>query len=550
MGNNMRGIFVLLLISIIFFIWGNNILPLTNPDEVFYVQTTKEMLQHKTWTVPYLFGHPQFEKPIFVYWLLRIAFMLFGISSFGARFFPAIFALLGVITIYLFCLYAYKKKKKAFVCALVFASSALTIGLARIIITDMIFSVFILMALFSFFIGYADRKKKGAGIIFSLIFSALAVLTKGPLGILVPLAVIILFLLIRKELKFLFCSKYTAWGFLLFLLIVIPWYSFIISKFGTAFIHEFFYNDHIRRILEAEHSSNDTWYFYPLYIMVGCMFPWSLYVIASFFYLIKKLKNKGNFVWIYQFLFSWIVAVFIIFQVPHSKLISYIFPLFPALAIITGDFIYNSIILRKRIFYVLSYISCLSFFVFPIIAAKLYRQYAPAGHILYLLLAFYLLTSIAMFILIKKRRLFAYIYLYSLFVPSLLFASILFHNKFDSYVSSRKASSYLLNKYKIDRKILCSKAIVRGVKFYTDKGVAVLDINGSGFFSRHPIVYLNSDEKAKNFLLKQKVTFGIFNKSAWKDIQHISNLYGIRVYLLNKIGDSYIVKIQAKKIKK
>lgn len=83
-----KQILILIILSYFFFMLGNGMISLTGPDEVFYAQTAKEMIQHNSWMTPYLFNQPQFEKPIFLYWLLRIAFMLFGISSFAARFFP------------------------------------------------------------------------------------------------------------------------------------------------------------------------------------------------------------------------------------------------------------------------------------------------------------------------------------------------------------------------------------------------------------------------------------------------------------------------------
>ena len=86
--DHLRNILLLALLSFIFLMAGNGVLSLTNPDEVFYAQIAKEMAHNKTWMVPYLFGQPNFEKPIFTYWLLRWAYLIFGVSGFGARFFP------------------------------------------------------------------------------------------------------------------------------------------------------------------------------------------------------------------------------------------------------------------------------------------------------------------------------------------------------------------------------------------------------------------------------------------------------------------------------
>src|SRR3989338_9237585 len=102
---------ILIILSYFFLMFGNGILSLTNPDEVFYAQTAREMAKHNSWMTPYLFGQPQFEKPILTYWLLRFAFIMFGITSFSARFFPALFAIIGVVALYFFGLLWFKDEK-------------------------------------------------------------------------------------------------------------------------------------------------------------------------------------------------------------------------------------------------------------------------------------------------------------------------------------------------------------------------------------------------------------------------------------------------------
>lgn len=211
-----KPLLILLALSYCFFMLGNSILSLTNPDEVFYAQTAKEMAQHKTWMVPYLFGYPQFEKPILTYWLLRAAHIVFGASSFGARFFPAFFAMLGVLAVYALGSLGTGDRKKAFASGLILMTGGLYIGMARTVFTDMIFSVFILLSLLSFYWGYVRREKKGLGILFFFVFSGLAVLAKGPLGFIVPACVVLLFLGLKRDIKFLFCAPALG-SFLIFL---------------------------------------------------------------------------------------------------------------------------------------------------------------------------------------------------------------------------------------------------------------------------------------------------------------------------------------------
>jgi len=162
---NIKYVFILFVLSYFFFMLGNGIISLTNPDEVFYAQTAKEMVKHSSWLVPYLFDAPNFEKPILLYWFLRFSFILFGISSFSARFFPALFAAFGVIAVYCFGLFGFKNSRKAFYSALVLMSALFYIGMARTVFTDMIFSAWILFALLSFFLGYTRNVHKGTSII-------------------------------------------------------------------------------------------------------------------------------------------------------------------------------------------------------------------------------------------------------------------------------------------------------------------------------------------------------------------------------------------------
>lgn len=82
------------------FFLGSGRMALTDPDETFYAQTAKEMVVRHEWATPYLYGKPQFEKPIMFYWLVEASYGIFGVNEFAARFPSAVFGLLGVIAMY------------------------------------------------------------------------------------------------------------------------------------------------------------------------------------------------------------------------------------------------------------------------------------------------------------------------------------------------------------------------------------------------------------------------------------------------------------------
>jgi len=543
-----KNVAILLVLSYFVFMFGNGIISLSLPDEVFYAQTAKEMAQQNTWMTPMMFGQPQFEKPVLTYWLLRIGFMMFGLTSFAARFFPALFGMLGVVAVYFLGFLGFKEDKKAFISALVLMTCALYLGLARTVFTDLFFSVFILFALLSFYWGYLHRERKAAGLILFFIFSGLAVLTKGPLGILITLLTAGLFLFIKRDLKFLL-SKYFFWGLFVFMAVTIPWYWLMVKLYGNVFIKEFFYNCHIRRIFEAEHKGNDRWYFYP-FSMLGCIFPWNLFLIGALFSIPKYLKEKDNA--FYVFLFCLIAAVLATFQFAHSKLVSYIFPLFPALALLAGGFIGDSLAEDKlgRLFTIVSVASIGFILLIPLALAvgvigypDYLSAYAPAEVIRSIFIPTFLVLGVITLMVAFKTRLRKCVYCFAVVLPVTLYLFPFISEDIEPYLSAKQTAEYLLSNYDIKNSILASKFFARGVKYYTDKEVAVVDMPGTQFFSPHPVPFLNTPDKVRDFLRRQGVTYCVLKKN---NLQDINGLAGkeFKAALLKVIGNEYIVKIE------
>lgn len=543
MKNNWANLLILSGLAYMYLMFGNGIVSLTNPDEVFYAQTAKEMMQNKTWMTPYLFGEPQFEKPIFLYWFMRASFSIFGLTSFAARFSCAFFGILGVIAVYFLALIGFKDRNKAFISGLALLSSGFYIGLSRSVFTDLIFSVLILFALLAFYWGYAYSKRKGWGIVLFFASSGLAVLAKGPLGVIIPLTVVAVFLMLKRDLKFLFC-RHALWGLLIFAVIALPWYILMEIKYGASFNREFFYNDHFVRLIKAEHLENDRWYFYP-FTMLGTVFPWSLYTLIGLAYLFKNIRRHTND--FNLFLAVWVSAVLLIFQFAHSKLTSYIFPLYPALIIIAGDFIYNSISGRNkgRLFY----FSSLAMSAFILIVAvgitaslPAYSAYISSRLPVYALsVALLILGGSALFFVLRKKFLsFILVLASSLFV--VLFGTAALHKDIEIFVSSKAACEYLLKNYAPSAPIICSKFYLRGVKYYTDKEVVVVDIPGTPFFSPHPVPFLNSHPKVREFLAKHPVNYGILKRANVQDFRYLTEgFYNFEV--LKQIGNEYVVRV-------
>lgn len=527
----------LLALAGLFFFISLGSFDLTNPDEVFYAQTAKEMAAGNSWMTPYMFGQPQFEKPILTYWLIRIGYLLFGVNAFGARFFCALFATAGVLGVYFLGLLGFRDERKAFLSALVCMSAIFYMALARTVFTDMFFTVFIALSLTAFYWAYACPERKRPGILLFFVFSGLAVLTKGPLGAAIPFAAALAFVLLMRMPGFLLDPVFAA-GLALCAAISVPWYAFIIGRHGDAFIREFFYNDHYRRLIYAEHRSNDRWYFYPL-TMIGCMFPWSAFTAAALGRLFKRIGEAKPFT---LFCACWIITVLAAFQFAHSKLTTYILPLFPALAVVTADFISGNASSRllKNCF-LITLAVCAVIPVVLVAGITVFSGYLSSATPAYILILATGVFAWIFFSFIRRDKLSKAAYALAGFNLIIILALPFASRDVDRLASSREAGK-CLNANGARGTVLCSKPFVRGVSYFSGLDTAFFDTGT--FFSPHPVTYLSpADPPAvRAFLVRQGITYCVLRSSGARQMKEIAGT-DFRVEQLCVVGEQHVIKV-------
>lgn len=306
---------------------------LTDPDETFYAQTAKEMVEKSEWVTPYIFGKPQFEKPILFYWLVEASFKVFDINEFAARLPSAIFGFIGVIAMYLLGSLLFSRRM-GFLSAVVLASNVEYIVLSRACVTDMVLSTFMLLG-FLFFLYGQSRGKTGWYLLSSVAF-ALATLTKGPVAILLGGAIIILYLVMTGEWRKLGIPAVIL-SAVVFLAVSLPWYLAAYKIHGKVFLDAFFGFQNITRFTVSEHKIGSQFY-YNIPIVLGGLFPWSIFLGFGFWYAFKNafsrqdLQKRNRLI----FILLWFFVIFIFFSISSTKLPTYIFPSFAALALIVG----------------------------------------------------------------------------------------------------------------------------------------------------------------------------------------------------------------------
>ena len=228
-------IFIVLVLSSIIYFIGNTWLSITDPVETNYALTAKEMILNHNYLSPQIFGHYWYDKPIFYYWELILGFKLFGISNFGARFFSGLLALCNIFLIYHF-VKSQTSHIIAILSAIIVSISAEYWIIAKAVITDMTLGLCFNATLMGFYMGYTRHKEQAPHYkiyyLSAYIASAIAVLTKGPIGFLLPGLIILVYLIIRKDLRELLSLQLIP-GLFILLTLGGSWYYYMCDRIRT-----------------------------------------------------------------------------------------------------------------------------------------------------------------------------------------------------------------------------------------------------------------------------------------------------------------------------
>ncbi len=303
---------------------------LIDPDEPFYSLTAKEMLMRHDASTPVLFGAPQFEKPIFFYWVLYACGRLFGMSEWAMRLGPCAAGVFTVLITYGWGRVVWKRPETAFVSAAILMTAAQFVVLSRLVLTDIFLCLFTTAAFACFSWGHAAPARRPLAWTLAFAAMALGFLTKGPLGALVPMLGFFTYLAISGEAPLLMRLPWKR-GLVLFAAIAVPWFAVMTAHYGTEFLGHFFMHENVRRFFIAEHRSMSTPFFYPAVILIG-FFPWCGILPAAIARTLGRAGRSAP----ERLLAACVFAPFIFFMCAQSKLASYVLPLFPPLALLAG----------------------------------------------------------------------------------------------------------------------------------------------------------------------------------------------------------------------
>ena len=304
--------------------------PLFNPDEGRYAEIPREMLASGDWAIPHLNGLLYLEKPPLQYWATAVSLSIFGQNELGARFFTALCALGAVVAAALAARRLWGTAAAIRTTA-VLSSMLLFLIIGQLLTLDMSLTAFMTVALAAFLAAqWADPQRERLLMLAAWAATALGVLTKGPVAAAIPAAVLVIYSGWSRDFSP-WRKLHAAAGCALFIAIAVPWYV-VAARRVPGFLEFFFVHEHLARYLTPSAHREQVWWFFAPVLLLGTL-PWTLPVLRV---LGSGWRRRGQGFDAPLFLRLWVLFALVFFSLSDSKLIPYVLPALPALALLVA----------------------------------------------------------------------------------------------------------------------------------------------------------------------------------------------------------------------
>lgn len=326
----------LLILCGIFFFFRLGSFPLLGPDEPRYGQVAREMLTRLDVITPTLGGHPWLEKPVLLYWLMMLSMSLLGVTEWAARLPSALLAALATMIVYDTGRRVISAQY-GFLSGLALSVSLMFAVFAHGATTDMPLAATMTLGLCCFFV-FETRaaRRPHRWLLAAYAWFGAALLAKGLVGVVLPLAIIGVYWLLTHQWKRWREARWLA-GLLMLLAVASTWYVPVIARHGWTFINEFFISHHLERFTSNKFNHPGPIYYFIPVILIG-VFPFTTFLVAALMRLRWSLCHSEDVRdRLRCFAAVWVFLPLLFFSFSGSKLPGYILPVIPAAAFLIAD---------------------------------------------------------------------------------------------------------------------------------------------------------------------------------------------------------------------
>src|SRR3989338_6245721 len=308
---------------------------LVKPDEGRYAEIPREMVASGDWVTPRLNDLKYFEKPTLQYWATATAYTLFGEHQWTSRLWTGLTGFSGILLVWFAGLRLFGREAAGYA-ALILSSSLLYVLMAHINTLDMGVTFFITLGILGFVLAQEEPenlRQRRNYMLLAWAGMALAVLSKGLMGIILPGAALFLYCVVQRDFGVL---KRMHWlpGLAVFFAITVPWFVLVMQA-NPEFFERFFIYEHYQRFTTTVHGRYHPWHYFIPILLAGAL-PWTVLMFDAMFNTLRDSKLPDRTFNSERFLLIWAVFIYVFFSISGSKLPSYLLPMFPVLALLMG----------------------------------------------------------------------------------------------------------------------------------------------------------------------------------------------------------------------
>jgi 4-amino-4-deoxy-L-arabinose transferase-like glycosyltransferase len=311
---------------------------LANPDEGRYSEISREMAQGGDWVTPRLNGIRYFEKPPLQYWASAASFLAFGVNEPAARLYTMVCGLLTALLIG-YTAWRLSGPMLALAAVTVLVSSPYFLVMGGVVTLDMGLTLWTTATFCAFVLAERpgiDRRGRRTWLLLGWAAMALAVLSKGLIGIVFPAAAIGLQAILKRDLRRLLRLEWVL-GLVVFLAIAAPWFV-AVARANPTFLEFFFIHEHFARFASQVHRRSEPWWFFlPIFFVLGFL-PWVLALPAAVRTAWRDPQARPETPAL-QLGVLWAFFIVAFFSASGSKLPSYVLPAVPPMALAMGRYL-------------------------------------------------------------------------------------------------------------------------------------------------------------------------------------------------------------------
>jgi len=462
------------------------------PDEPRYAQIAREMVEQGHWLVPHLGGKVYSEKPPLFFWLIAFSYGIFGVDVFAVR-------IISVLSASGSILLTYFLGKRLFgstggICsAMVLSTSVLFIHLGRRANIDATLLLTVTASLALIAKAYFDEKK--SLYMPAYLLMAVGVLLKGPVALLLPVVVMLLYFVLIRETRQLGCAR--LWmGLIIVVVVVGAWLVPASLWGGSDYFNTVVFKQNLGRAVSSFSHKKPVYYY--LLQFPPNFFPWIVFFPQALYTAIRNKTRERLFPVV------WFAGIFVFFSLMSGKRGLYMLPLFPAAALITGSFFRDILdgTIRRRIVTAAALVLAAAlaavavavwFIKIPDYAEALIKLRWPVSLILVAVAAL-VVTAVA-----RKKQHHAFYAAYALMICLSIYTVLFIFPAFNSFKTARFLCEDLLAQRQDNEDVILYKDLTNSGAYH--------------FYSKLPLIDI-SDEESLRQRLKHDVDFFIISSKS------------------------------------